>query len=384
MEAVWLVITAGLAIFWAAGTVVIIRGMAGLPRIWKSESAAHADCPPVSILMAARDEGEQVQDSVRSMLGQEYPQLQVIVADDRSTDGTGEILDELAGRDARLKVVHIRELPRGWLGKTHALANAYEHARGKWLVFADADVRFAPDLLRRSVGLAQGRGWDHLTFVWSSETVGFWEKTAFIFWLLSTIVWLQPWNASEPRSRYYWGAGVFHLIRREAYDASGTHCRLALEVLDDIKLGKIVKQAGFRSGVALSGDSVRIRWQRGMRGIVQGMTKNAFAGLNYRLSGLAVGLAGIIGLWLSPFLLLLLLNGTPQMLSAMAAGCMLVLNGYVAQLCGISRLYGLTLPLGVLILTYTLLRSAAVTLWRGGISWRDTFYSLEELRKGLV
>jgi glycosyltransferase involved in cell wall biosynthesis len=166
---------------------------------------------------------------------------------DRSPDATPQILDQFARENKNLKAIHVRGLPRGWLGKSYAMVKAYQHAAGDWLVLADADIRFAPDLLRRSPGLVKSKRWDHLSGL-----------------NLGALV--------TPKSRRYSGSRAFQLLRRAAYGRIGTHQRLAMEIVEDIKLGKLVKQSGFRSGVALSGDMVRLRWHQGLGGIVKGLT----------------------------------------------------------------------------------------------------------------
>ena len=179
-------------------------------------------------------------------------QVKVIAVDDRSEDATLEILNNFAQRDTRLKVVHIAELPQGWLGKPHALEMAYRESQGEWLVFTDADVQFAPDLLRRALALMEQERSDHLTLLAGLDLRGFWEPTAVGYLGVCFALGVRPWRVSNPKSRVYMGVGAFQMIRRSTYEAIGTHRGLAMEVLDDMKLGKLVKLNGFRSGVAPS------------------------------------------------------------------------------------------------------------------------------------
>src|SRR5262249_47556006 len=132
--------------------------------------------PSVAIIVAARNEAAMVEQATRSLLALDYPDLSVIAVDDRSTDGTGPILDVLATGDSRLQVVHIHELPAGWLGKTHALQSAAETASARWLLFTDADVVFAPDTLLRAIALAERSRIDHLAVVPDVVTESFGER----------------------------------------------------------------------------------------------------------------------------------------------------------------------------------------------------------------
>src|SRR5580692_1655827 len=151
--------------------------MARLPWLSDSTPIASPDAPPVSIIFAARDEAEKLPAAIQTLLAQDYPRFEVIAVNDRSSDETPVILHELEKSSCNLIVCDVANLPPGWLGKPHALVAGFEKSRGDWLVFTDADVHFAPDVLRRSVALALERGWDHLTLLTAVEMRGFWETT---------------------------------------------------------------------------------------------------------------------------------------------------------------------------------------------------------------
>ena len=148
-------------------------------------------------------------------------------------------------------------------------------------MFTDADVHFAPDVLRRAVALATERQWDHLTLLTAMEMRGFWEITAISYFALGFVFGNEPWLASNPRSGRYVGVGAFQLVRRAAYEKSGGHRRLRMDVIEDMKVGKLMKMAGFRSGVAVAQDMVRVRWHSGVRNVIRGVTKNFFAACHY-------------------------------------------------------------------------------------------------------
>jgi glycosyltransferase involved in cell wall biosynthesis len=358
--------------------------MSRLPKIEDSSPLPLADCPRVSIIFAARDEAEKLSGALATLLAQDDTNYEVVAVDDRSRDATGQILDAAAARDTRLKVIHVAELPPRWLGKPHALQAGYEHSTGEWLVFTDADVHFAPDLLRRALGLAQQRGLDHLTLLGSLDMNGFWEKTITLYFGVGFLFGLEIWKANDPRSSRYMGAGYFQLIRRSAYEAVGTHERLRMEVVDDMRLGKIVKVGGFRSGVALGTKHIRLRWNPSALELVRGVTKNFFAATGFSVSRVLIDVAGILALSVFPFVALALTTGSALIAAGAAAGVVLFAHGCIAYGSGESWAYAFTHPIGALIFSYMLLRSTAVTLWRGGIVWRDTFYPLDELKRGMV
>jgi hypothetical protein len=228
------------------------------------------------------------------------------------------------------------------------------------------------------------RKWDHLSLLASVEMHGFWETTAISFFALGFIFGNEPWNAANPRSNRYMGVGAFQLVRREAYERCGGHTRLRMEVIEDMKLGKLIKMAGFRSGVAVAEDFVRVRWHAGVRNVVRGVTKNMFAAVHYNALFAAGAIALSFVLSVLPFLGIVFASGWARVFAGIAAGVAVLVHGGMLWSTKASPFYGLTHPLGALLFCWMIGRSAVATLWRGGVVWRDTFYPLEELRKGMV
>jgi len=211
---------------------------------------------------------------------------------------------------------------------------------------------------------------------------GFWEKATLTFFALGLFLLADPYGMEDPRSKSYAGIGAFQLVRRKAYEASGGHRKLALEVVDDMRLARNVKRAGFRSGMALATEFVSVRWHAGVKNIVRGVTKNFFAAADYSLGRVAMQSLGLFAASVLPFLALPFLRGSAQVFAALAAAAAIALEAAVAVIMETSPLYALSHPIGALLFDYMLLRSTAITLWQGGVTWRDTFYSLDELRRG--
>jgi cellulose synthase/poly-beta-1,6-N-acetylglucosamine synthase-like glycosyltransferase len=372
------------AAFWVFHGLRVSYSATKLPWVRNFVPAADAMCPGISLVFAARDEEEKLPAALATLAALDYPRLEIIGVDDRSQDATGRILDEFAAAHPRFRAVHVRELPAGWLGKPHALQKAFEACTGEWLLFTDADVRFRPDVLRRAVALAEERKLDHLTLVCNVEMHGFWEKTLLTFFGLAFHLSTDAYSVSNPNSRAYVGIGAFQLLRRSAYEAIGTHRRLAMEVVDDMKLGKLVKQAGFRSCVAIAQDYLTVRWHAGARNVIRGVTKNFFAAFGYNLAFAVVALCGVFLLNVVPYIAVFAGHGWIRILSAIAVGAALCMHGSVDALNRVSPLYALTHPIGALVFCYMIVRSVAVTLWQGGVTWRGTFYPLKELKRGVV
>jgi glycosyltransferase involved in cell wall biosynthesis len=384
MHTFGLVVSSLVAAFWVFHGLRTAYGATRLPWVRDFLPAQDAACPKIYLIFAARDEEEKLPGALATLAVLDYPQLEIIAVDDRSQDGTRHILEEFASAHPRFRAVHIAELPSGWLGKPHALQKAYESSYGEWLLFTDADVRFKPDALRRAVTLAKQRNLDHLTLIGDVEMHGFWETTLITFFSLAFHLSTDAYRVSNPNSRAYVGVGAFQLLRRSAYESVGTHRRLAMEVVDDMKLGKLVKQSGFRSCVAIAQELIAVRWHAGARNVIRGVTKNFFAAFGYNIAFAAAAVAGMFLLNIVPFIAVFAGHGWIRLFSAIAVIVALCMHCGVDVVNRVSPLYGLTHPIGALLFCYMIVRSAVVTLWQGGVTWRGTFYPLEELKRGVV
>jgi len=382
-----------IALAWLLAAIDLARGALLIPALQQvqsrlAERGGHngnpAATPRVSILFSALDEADKLPAALQTFLAQDYPDYEVIAVDDRSEDATGSILDAAARANSRLKVVHITSLPAGWLGKPHGLQTAFEHSSGEWLVFTDADVRFEPDVLRATIALAEEKHWDHLTMLCHAEMFTAGEKIAMTFFGMAFLLGLRPWRTSDPRSSAYVGVGAFQLLRRNAYEKMGTHRRLAMEVVDDVKLGKLVKEAGFVSGLAKAGRAVSVHWHAGLGNIVRGTTKNFYAATGFRLWMACGQVAGLLLMFVLPWVALPFVHGWSRLFAAVAILLPVMAQAGAAIEFAESPLYALTQPLGALIFAWMLVRSTIVTLRQGGIRWRGTFYAIEELKRGVV
>ena len=384
MHIAWMALVAGVAFLWILEAIAIGRGVRSMTSLAQFQPLSDEQCPTVSVLVAARDEAEKLPGALRTFLALDYPLYEVVAVDDRSVDATGAILQSAAQKDARLKTIRIDSLPSGWLGKPHALQQAYEKSSGEWLVFTDADVHFRPDLLRRALALAGKKGWEHLTLLGHAKMFNAGERIAMTFFSLGFLMGIRPWKVSDPRSSVYAGVGAFQLIRRSAYEKMGTHRRLAMEVVDDMKLGKLVKEAGIPSGLARAGDAVSVHWHAGIGNMILGTTKNFFATTGFRTGVVALQILGLLVAFIFPLAALPFTHGPARVFDIIAIVLPVIAMGGVCREFGVSVLYALTYPAGALIFIWMLARSTIVTLWKGGIEWRGTFYPLKDLKRGAV
>ena len=384
MHFFWISLLAAVALLWVLIAIELARGVPAIPSLEAASPLGNAECPSVSILVAARDEAEKLPAALDTFLALDYPRYEIVAVDDRSLDATGAIFQSAAQRDPRLRVLRIDSLPSGWLGKPHALQRAYEQSTGEWLVFTDADVHFRPDLLRRAVAMAQHNGWEHLTLLGHAKMFNAGERIAMSFFSLAFLMGIRPWRVRDSRAGSYAGVGAFQLIHRSAYEKMGTHRRLAMEVVDDMKLGKLAKEAGVRSCVARAGGAVSVHWHAGIANMILGTTKNFFATTGFRVDIVALQVFGLVMTFLFPVLALPFAHGSARVFALVAIVLPLIAMGGVCREFKISLLYALTYPIGALIFIWMLLRSTIVTLWKGGIEWRGTFYPLDELKRGMV
>ncbi len=340
--------------------------------------------PTLSVVVPARNEAETVGVSLPSLLEQDYPALEVIAVNDRSSDATGERLRALASRYPQLKLLEVASLPEGWLGKNHALHVGAKRASGEWLLFTDADVRYAPGALRATVAYALQRRLDHLAALPHFIARSVWLRSFVSAFALLFSVYTRLWRVSDPASKAHIGIGAFGLVRREAYNRVGGHRAIALRPDDDLKLGKLLKVHGYRQEAVFASSLLAVEWYRSVGEAVRGLEKNAFAGLGYSLPAVLAVCILLLATNVLPFVAVWLTSGLTQLLFAASVVVVALVYGYNARFSGLSPLYFALHPYAVTVLCYAALRSSLVSLWRGEIRWRETAYPLEVLRKNKV
>jgi glycosyltransferase involved in cell wall biosynthesis len=387
-----------LALAWLSRVVDAALGVPKIPDLARPEwDRSPVGNPRVSIIVPARNEEENIEQPLRQLLALDYDNYEVIAVDDRSTDRTGEIMDRIAASlivtkhqaakpqaHGRLKVIHIESLPSGWLGKAHAMWTAARQASGDWLLFTDADVLFKPQSLRRALAYAELEQADHLVLFPRMIMKRPGERMMIAFFQTLFVFGHRPWKVADPKSRDHMGVGAFNLIKRSVYDAIGTYQALRFEVLDDMKLGKVVKNAGYKQRVAFGEDLISIRWAKGAMGVVSNLTKNFFAILSFQWWRALISCFGLAFLNLLPFLGVWLAHGWARLPYAIALFCMFAIYAGMSMKSAIPPYYFLLHPISTLLFLYITLRSTYLTLGRGGVVWRGTFYPLEELRRGMV
>ncbi|MGZ4818683.1 MAG: glycosyltransferase [Terriglobales bacterium] len=375
------------------------RNIRRVPDITMPEWAGHAfdgstanrqpkaGNPKVSIIVPARNEAAHVEAALRSVLALDYPNYEVFAINDRSTDSTSEIITRLAAAHSGappLHVLHVTDLPPGWLGKPHAMWLAAQQATGDYLLFTDADVSFRPDCLRRAITYAEQQHADHLVLFPSYILHSAGEKIMLGGFQLLFIFGHRPWKVDDPDSADFIGLGPFNLIRRAAYQTVGTFSALRLEVIEDMKLGKLVKAHRLAQRNVFGPGLLPWSWGRGALGLSRNLTKNLFALMQFRIAKalgacvlwLFFNLMPLIGVILAPRWAKL-----PYMAALIALAGIYIGMGRRTAVPAWTFLFH---PISALLIVFTMLRSIAHTIRHRGIIWRGTRYELEELRKGMV
>jgi glycosyltransferase involved in cell wall biosynthesis len=376
-------VVAALFVGMSIAGLINLRWVRRMPSLEELTAAGRESGKPIrcSVVIAARDEAARIEQTLRHLLAQRGVEAEFIVVDDRSADGTGDIVARFAKDDSRVQVKRVDVLPQGWLGKCHACHVGASAATGDWILFTDADCWLKPDVIARAVRVAERDGADHVTM--AAGTVL--ESTATRAWYLLFLTGLAGWMAGVNRDRpkSYVGIGAFNLVRAAAYRQCGGYEALRLTVVDDIKLGLLLRRAGKRTRAFLGGDDVECHWGKTVGNMVKIMEKNYFAAIDYRLGR---ALAFSVAMFLVFTVLFLgLISGTAA--GFVAVGSLLapmLPAAILARRVGWSWPCAAVLPFMFPVFCYAVLNSAFVTLRNGGIRWRDTFYPLAALRAGNI
>ena len=361
-------------------------GMPKVPDLARPEWLPKAGerLPRISIIVPALNEAEKLEPALKSLLVLDYPDYEVIAVNDRSTDRTGEIMDRLAAANpSKLRVAHVTSLPEKWLGKPHALHCGAALATGEWLLFTDADVSFRPDALARAVHLGDRSRSDHVV-IFPTLIAETWGERMMLAFLSLAFTVGRLWKVSDPEARDFIGVGAFNMVRRSAFDALGGMQLLRMEVVEDMKLGKLIKKHGFKQIAAFGDGLLTIHWARGAWGIVRNLRKNTFAFLGFNSVLAALGIIGLILVHLGLYIGIIFAPGWSKI--GFVIGLLSLALFYVGihRHLKISPIYFLLHPLSTMMMCLALAQSAYFTLKNGGIEWRGTRYPLDELRKGLV
>lgn len=377
------------ALPWLAVPLLLVWRMRDSPSLDDVVAEPGEDLPNVTVVIPARDEAANIASCMQSVLRSDYPSLELVVVNDRSSDETGIIAHEVARRDPRARVIDAPPLPEGWLGKQWACVQGAAAARGELLCFTDADTTHGSDLLNRSVTLMRTRGLDFTTVAGRQTLVTFWERVVQpqVFTLLAMRYGGPGEVNRSSRTVDKIANGQFMLFTRAAYDDIGGHAAVRAKVAEDLALAQLLFERGKHAAVVLGLEQLSTRMYGSLSDIVRGWMKNVYAGA---LDAVPFGWAGRallpLALLLVPFAMLapvvvLLLSAaglaspTALVWSALCTGIMLLWWGFAYLVAArLSPLYALAFPLGAAVTAYIILRAVS----RGRrVEWKGREYSLK-------
>jgi glycosyltransferase involved in cell wall biosynthesis len=375
---------------WVVAAVWVIRvwdahrGLPGIPDLLLAEyDVMPLGSPTLTVIVPARDEQKHVRACLESLLQQDYAEIRIIAVDDRSTDSTGDLMEALAAiHPEKIRVIHVTDLPAGWLGKTHAMALAAVQTNTDFLLFTDADILFRPDALRRALANAVATRADHLVLA-PTTIIHRWDEAGLLSFFQIFGLWAaRPWKVADPKAHDAIGIGAFNLVRTGAYRQIGGFEAFPMEIVEDLGLARRVKWAGLAQRMAFGRGMVRVHWAPGVPGLINVMTKNIFSAFNFHAT-LLLGACGWLVLFCAaPFLAVFV----PGLLLPSIVTLCAIAYGYVlmGRPSGLSAWNVLLAPFAACLFIYALCRSMVITLLQRGVIWRGTFYSLNELRKHTV
>jgi len=375
---------------WLVAAIVFLRAQRDVPSLEQAagpEDSAEtlgAAPPRIAAVVAGRDDAETLPDTARDLLGQRGVDIRVVCVDDRSTDATWERLTDMASREPRLLPVRIERLPEGWMGKPHALTRGVEAVRPhepEWLFFTDSDVRFEADALATAIRAAERLETQHLCAVPGLGECSITGEANLLMQAQSMALHMAWVNRDRPNK--FVGVGAFNLVRTQAYDHVGGHASLRMEIVEDVKMGLLLRRAGYRSRGVEAPRHAHVAYAPTIRTFVSVLEKNMFAIFRFN-AFLASGLTLLYALL---FLLPFVVAATGAWIGLAAIAAMwtnAIPAAFQARRFGWSVWPALLSPACLAVPPIAVANSMIRTLARGGVRWRETFYPLRDLRAGLV
>jgi chlorobactene glucosyltransferase len=345
--------------------------------------------PLISVCVPARNEQRNIRACVEAILAQDYPNFEVIVLEDRSTDGTGEILRSLAEHNDKLRIINGAELPKGWAGKPHALFQASAAADGEWLCFVDADTFLSPTSLSSCYAKAIETQADMFTIMTFQILGSFWEKAVMPIVMTALSIGFSPRKVNDPNSKDAIANGQFILIKRPVYNAIGGHESVKDQIVEDKAISEQVKGNGYRLIIANGYSVAKTRMYTSLPEMWEGWTKNIYLGLSAQPSLTLLGIFGAFILLVAALVLPLWpllgiywyfhgggwLAMTVLVESLILWMIVIYVRARVAIGMGISPWYAFTLPLGSAVFAAMMFTSTWRVISGRGVVWKGRIYT---------
>ena len=336
--------------------------------------------PKVSVIVPACNEEATIEPALTSILAMDYADLEVIAVNDRSVDRTGAVLRQIQKQYPGLQIYDIPELPEGWLGKNHALQHGADRARGEYLLFTDADIIMEKSSLARAMNHMLENRLDHMCMFFKNIAPGGLLNALILDAGGLLLLLLKPWKAKDPNSKRYMGVGAFNLVKSTVYKEIDGHKTIAMHPIDDVMLGKMIKQSGFSQDCLLGHNFIQAEWYVTVREFINGLMKNTFAFYNYNMVNVLFGVLIVVIINILPLLAFFFTSGITRSLfgASLIVRILSFANGFSKT--GINSWYSIWALVTPYVFIYIALKAAITTKINRGIIWRGTYYSLDELK----
>ena len=361
----------------------LLLGVRQLRALGEIEPITLKPAPMVSVVVPACDEEETVGPALRSLLALDYDNIEILVVNDRSTDNTALVLRNIQKEYPRLQILTIAELPDGWLGKNNALHQGAMKAKGEYILFTDADIHFAPSTLSRAVTLMNSEKLDHLSLLFRNVAEGALLGAMMVDAGGGLFYLFKPWKVSDPKSKYFMGVGAFNLVRKSVYQSIGGHQAIRMHPIDDIMLGKVIKQKGFKQDCLTAYSFLTVHWYSSTRKMIHGLMKNIFALYDFKVLYAMSAVALVTIFTILPLWGALLGTETFQLVCFLIVCVRLVSTAYGA---GVTETTWKIVPFSFVtpyINVYIVVKGVIKTIAGKGIEWRGTHYPLDKLKKSI-
>lgn len=338
--------------------------------------------PTLSVIIAARNEASTLPAALETLIEQTYPGLEIILVNDRSTDNTAEVIDAFAQRDARIRCIHIKDLPPDWIGKVHALHVASQQARGDWMLFTDADVHHSARLWSSAIEYVERGELDHLAILPQVTSRGLLLNATMKTFAMLFLTTAKVEKIRDPDSPAAIGIGAFNLVRSKTFRQTAGFEWLRMEVADDYGLGVMLKSIKAKADIVTAYNDLKIKWYASLQEMARGLDKNIMApGTQYKTIKLIVNPLVMLGVSIAPFVGVLFWPSPVAWLALLTLLVVSVAAMSIAKISNDNTIYWLLSPLGLLVISYIFTRACLLCLARDGIIWRGTHYSRKKLQQ---
>lgn len=377
--------------------VIILINFAINNFVYKSPSRfkLHSDflkkCPLVSILIPARNEEKNIGRCLRSLIKQDYSNIEILVLDDNSDDATGIIAGRWSKKDSRIKSLRGEPLLQGWKGKSYACHQLSRHAKGEYLIFTDADTLHFPDSVSSSIAALLSNNLDALSVFPKQIMVTIHERMVVVFINLAVMAFMPLILIRRSKSpKFSIANGQFMLFKRKTYDSIGGHENIKKDIVEDVAISKQIKEYGFKFMVFDGRSNIYCRMYNGFREVVRGFSKFIFASMNYSIARLAAVISLILILFLVPLILFsagFCIIRWPFIINAnlLIQISIIFIIRIVMTFRFRSRIFDIILhPLSMFYITVLSVNSVYQAKYGKGIYWKDRIYDMddgEELNK---